>query len=148
MNGAEMARYVCDTNCLVATIGPWHEHHERTRSELERRADARQELYLAAHSIVEAYAVLTRLPSRHRLKSSDALSLLESNWSETPLVHLTGREIWKALDRGKTHGVVGGRTYDLLLAMAALKANASTLLTWNVRHFESFQDDIEVITPK
>jgi hypothetical protein len=32
--------------------------------------------------------------------------------------------------------------------MAALKANASTLLTWNVRHFEPFKDEIEVITPK
>lgn len=143
-----MRRYLCDTNCLVATISPWHEHHERTRSELERRADAGEELQLAAHSIVEAYAVLTRLPSRHRLKPSDALSLLESNWGQTTLVHLTGREVWNALRRGPTRGAVGGRTYDLLLAMAALKAKASTLLTWNVSHFEPFRDEIEVITPK
>lgn len=143
-----MPRYLCDTNCLVATISPWHEHHERTRSELERRADAGEELQLAAHSIVEAYAVLTRLPSRHRLKPSDALSLLESNWGQTTLVHLTGREVWNALRQAPTRGAAGGRTYDLLLAMAALKANASALLTWNVRHFEPFEDDIEVITPK
>ncbi|HXV61535.1 MAG TPA: PIN domain-containing protein [Vicinamibacteria bacterium] len=143
-----MPRYVCDTNCLIATVSPWHEHHERTRSELERRADAGEELRLAAHSIVEAFAVVTRLPSRHRLKPSDALSLLESNWGQTTLVYLTGREVWNALRRARTSGVVGGRTYDLLLAMAALKANASTILTWNVRHFELFKDDIDVITPK
>jgi predicted nucleic acid-binding protein len=143
-----MPRYLCDTNCLVATISPWHEHHERTRSELERRADGGEELQLAAHSMVEAYAVLTRLPSRHRLRPSDALSLLETNWGQTRLVHLTGREVWNALRRASTRGAVGGRTYDLLLAMAALKAKASTLLTWNVRHFEPFEDEIEVITPK
>jgi predicted nucleic acid-binding protein len=143
-----MPRYLCDTNCLVATVSPWHEHHERTRSELERRADAGEELRLAAHSIVEAYAVLTRLPSRHRLNPSDALSLLESNWGRTTLVHLTGREVWNALRRASTRGAVGGRTYDLLLAMAALKANASTLLTWNVRHFEPFKDEIDVIAPR
>jgi predicted nucleic acid-binding protein len=133
---------------LVATISPWHEHHERTLSELERRADAGEELQLAAHSMVEAYAVVTRLPSRHRLKPSDALSLLESNGGQTTLVHLTGREVWSVLRRASTRGVVGGRTYDLLLAMAALKAKAATLLTWNVKHFEPFKDDIDVITPK
>jgi hypothetical protein len=32
--------------------------------------------------------------------------------------------------------------------MAGLKAKASTLLTWNVSHFEPFRDEIEVITSK
>lgn len=143
-----MTRFLCDTNCLVAVSSPWHEHHERTRSELERRSADRQELHLASHSLVEAYAVMTRLPSRRRLRPSDALALLESNWGDTPLVHLTGREIWKALRRAEELEVVGGRLYDLLLGTAALKAQASTLLTWNVKHFEPFERDIEVTAPE
>ena len=142
-----MSRYICDTNCLVATVCTWHEHHARTCSEIERRAGAGQELVLAAHSMAETYAVLTRLPSRYRLRAADTLSLLGANWGETPLIHLTGREVWKALEAAKRRNLFGGRTYDVLLARAALKAEASTLLTWNLRHFEAFQDEIEVLTP-
>lgn len=104
-------------------------------------------LVLAAHSLVETYAVLTRLPSRHRLIAADALALLEVNWGETPLIHLTGREVWKSLEGAGRRAMFGGRTYDVLLAMAALKAGASTILTWNLRHFEAFRDEIEVLTP-
>jgi hypothetical protein len=31
--------------------------------------------------------------------------------------------------------------------MTALKGNASTLLTWNLRNFATFKDEIEVIAP-
>lgn len=31
-----------------------------------------------------------------------------------------------------------GRTYDALIARAALKADAATILTWNVRDFAPF----------
>ena len=87
-----VTRYLCDTSALVATVCSWHEHHARTLAEIERRERAGEELVLAAHSLAEAYAVVTRLPAPNRLRSRDAIALLEANWRETPVVHLTASE--------------------------------------------------------
>ncbi len=142
-----MTRYLCDTSALVATVCSWHEHHARTRVEIERRERTGEELVLAAHSLAETYAVLTRLPAPNRLRSGDALALLEANWRETRVVHLTAAETWRALRRAQGRDVVGGQTYDMLIAACALKAGVSTIVTWNVRHFAAVVPEISVETP-
>lgn len=143
-----MNRYLCDTSCLVAAVCTWHEHHVRTREEIERRLASDCELVLASHSLAETYAVLTRLPPPHRLKGSDAKALLESNWTQTEVAHLTGPETWRALKETERRGITGGQTYDALIVIAALKARAEELVTWNMRNFKPFQNDIEIVTPR
>ena len=139
--------YLCDTNCLIAAVLSWHEHHELTRAELQRRHESGEELILAAHSLAETYAVLTRLPSPHRLRPSDAKALIHANWGKTRSVHLTGREYWDVIGKVERHKLVGGLIYDALIAMSALKGGASTLLTWNRRNFATFEGQIEVTSP-
>ena len=143
-----MTRFLCDTSGLVAAVCSWHEHHARTIAELERRADAHEELVLAAHSLVETYSVLTRLPAPGRLAAGDAVALIEANWRNTPVVHLTASETWGLLREAERRGVAGGRTYDLLVAAAAVKARAATILTWNLRDFEFFDGEIDVKAPR
>ena len=92
-----MSRYLCDTSALVAAVSSWHEHHDRTCAEMERRKRGKEELVISAHSLAETYAVLTRLPAPHRLRATDAIALIESNWRATPTVQLTGAEMWSAL---------------------------------------------------
>ena len=147
MTALRVTRYLCDTSVLVATVCSWHEHHARTLAELERRERVGEALVLAAHSLAETYAVLTRLPGPSRLRSRDAITLLEANWRETPVVHLTAAETWGALRRAQRRGVIGGQTYDMLIATCALKAGAATILTWNVRHFVAAAPEIGVETP-
>jgi len=142
-----VTRYLCDTSVLVATVCSWHEHHVRSLAEIERRERAAEELVLSSHSLAEAYAVLTRLPAAHRLRSADAIALLESNWRETPAVHLTVDEIWRALRKAQRRGVIGGQTYDILIAASALKAGATTIITWNERHFASSAREIDIVVP-
>ncbi len=142
-----MRRYLCDTSGLVAAVCSWHEHHERTRAELERRADANEQLVLAAHSLAETYAVLTRLPAPNRLRATDAIALIELNWLDAPVVQLTAHETWESLREAQRHGLLGGQMYDVLIAMAALKAQASTIVTWNVRHFAPFAGKIGIEAP-
>ncbi len=142
-----MTRYLCDTSGLVAAVCTWHEHHDRTRTELQRRADAGEKLVLAAHSLVETYAVLTRLPGPGRLRVDDAMALIEANWRDTPVVHLTTTETWGALHQARRRSLAGGQMYDVLVAVAALKTGASTILTWNVRHFTPFAYEISIVAP-
>ena len=142
-----MIRYLCDTSALIAAVSSWHEHHDRTCVEIERRKRGNEQLVLAAHSLAETYAVLTRLPAPYRLRSADAIALIEQNWKDTPVVHLTGAEMWNALHEAQRRAMVGGQMYDVLIAVAALKAQASTVITWNVRHYEAFASSIGVMAP-
>lgn len=57
-----MTRFVPDTNCMIAAVCTWYEHHEWATEEIERRLERGETLCMAAHTLVEAYAVLTRLP--------------------------------------------------------------------------------------
>ena len=125
----------------------WHEHHARTCAEIERRRRHRENLVLAAHSLAETYAVLTRLPPPHRLRADDALSLIEMNWGATPVVDLTAPDTWRALREAPRLGIIGGQMYDALIAAAAIKAEASVLLTWNRRDFSRFSGRINIRAP-
>ena len=142
-----MSRYLCDTSCLVAAVCTWHEHHARTRAEIESRSRDHEDIVLASHSLAETYAVLTRLPPPYRLRADDALSLIEMNWGGAPVVHLTASDTWRALREAPRLGIFGGQTYDALIAAAAIKAEASVLLTWNLRNFSQFSGRISIRAP-
>jgi predicted nucleic acid-binding protein len=137
-----VSSYLLDTSCLVAAVCEWHSDHETTRHEIERRVAAGDTPVLAAHSLAEAYAVLTRLPEPHRLRPKDALAVLEANWGETRLVALSGPEYRSTLRRCRDAGIGGGAVYDALIASCAKKARVETLVTWNVGDFERFLDDV------
>jgi predicted nucleic acid-binding protein len=94
---------------------------------------------LAAPTLVEAYAVLTRLPPPHRLSGHDAWTLLESNWAETEAITLAASEYWRLLRGCRDEGVSGGQVFDAVIAACARKARAEMLLTWNVAHFARFR---------
>jgi predicted nucleic acid-binding protein len=134
---------------MIAAICTWHEHHERAVQEIARRLDRGEPMIAAAPALVEAYAVLTRLPAPYRLSPTDALALLESNFiSTTQIAVLDGKSYRTLLRQAPADGIVGGQTYDAVIASCALHAKVATLLTFNEQHFASFRaKGIEVIVP-
>ena len=130
-----MIRVLLDTNCLVAAVLPQHQHHTATLSDLSRRRAAGHVLVLAAPALLEAYAVLTRLPPPHRLAPADAIAVLDRNWGDFETIALSGAETWKVMRQLGAAGIIGGRAYDAAIAACAKKAKADEMLTWNVRHF-------------
>lgn len=134
-----MPGFLPDTSVLVAAVCSWHEHHQRAVGELEQRLAGRESLLVAAPALVEAYAVLTRLPPPHRLSPDDADSLLEANFlAQGKLISLEPKDYRSLLKDAASHGVVGGRTYDWVIATCAMKAKATALLTFDLRDFLSF----------
>lgn len=129
-------RVLLDASCLVAAVLPQHEHHAATVDDLTRRRAAGDVVVLAAYGLTEAYAVLTRLPSPHRLAAADALAVLERNWGKSETIALTAAETWRVLRDQAAAGMGGGRIYDAQIAQCARKARAGEILTWNLRHFE------------
>jgi predicted nucleic acid-binding protein len=134
---------------MVAAVCGWHEHHEATTAELDRRLGRHERLIVAAPALVEAFAVLTRLPPPHRLSSSDALAVLDANFvRRATVVALRAPHYVKMLHEVAEQGVAGGRTYDAVIAECARIAHVDVILTWNVRDFEAVADDsVEVVAP-
>jgi predicted nucleic acid-binding protein len=141
---------VLDASCIVPLVCGWHEHHAVTARAVESYLTEGFALAVAAHSLVEAYAVLTRLPAPHRVAPAAAFNILERNFGEaTETFGLTARETWAVLGRAPAAGVGGGRTYDALIAASARKGDSPLLLTWNSRHLEIFEDaELAVASPE
>ena len=134
---------------MVATVCTWHEHHDRAITEMERRLAARGLLVLAAPALIEAYAVLTRLPPPHRMSPQDAMALIETNFlTEGTLTGLDNKTFRPLLREAADHDISGGRTYDWVIAACARTARVQTILTFNARDFLSFRlEGIEIRTP-
>jgi predicted nucleic acid-binding protein len=143
-----VTRYLPDTSCLVAAVCSWHEHHEATAADLALRAKRREKLLMAAPVLLEAYAVLTRLPPPYRLKPSDALAVLEGSWGHARVVAVPASETWRLLRTLPERGVAGGGSYDAIIVACARRARADVILTWNLRHFERLAEDIDIASPR
>ncbi len=140
--------YLPDTSCLVALLCTWHEHHAPTLKEMNQRARSGDGIALAGHTLMETFAVLTRLPYPFRLSEQDAFKLLEQNFAKTSIVTLTSAQYWRVLKECIYNNISGGQTYDAVIAACARKAKASVLLTWNQKHFAAFEDkDLRVEAP-
>jgi toxin FitB len=110
---------------VIAALATWHEQHDRAAAALESVTA------LPAHVIVEAYAVLTCLPSGLAVSPTSAATVLEHRFADTPL-RLDDAERSALLERLAAAGVFGGATYDGLVALEA-EAHGRVLLTLDER---------------
>jgi predicted nucleic acid-binding protein len=132
----------CDTNVLVAAFLRSHPHHNTARPVVERVKAGQDQGLVAAHSLAEAYAVLTRLPGGERVAPAMAWQLISENVVKNfTIVTLTSKEYAETLEKAAADGVEGGRTYDALLLAAAVKSGAERISTTNARHFQGLADD-------
>jgi len=142
-----MVRYAVDASVIVAALLGWHEKHRSALRWTERALGS--DLVVPFHALVEAYAVMTRLPAPHRVGPADACDLLRSTFMHAGRVAIVDeRRIWSWLDEVSAGGTAGGRTYDALVAECARNAGATHLATFNRRDFEAVGAGIEIIEPE
>jgi predicted nucleic acid-binding protein len=106
-------------------------------------------MLVAAHSLMESYSVLTRLPPPRHLPPATALRLLEESFGTAEASALDA-EAYRHLLRVAPHrGITGGRIYDAIIYACARAAGADTLLTFNEQHFLAVADgQIEIVVPQ
>ena len=85
---------------------------------------------LTAHSRVETYSVLTRLPGDARVAPADAVRLINDNMGPAVAVPEASAIVLHRWLAGR--GVAGGAVYDALVGIAAAEA-ALTLATRDAR---------------
>jgi len=141
-------REAVDTSVVVAALLGWHEDHETARKVLERSLVA-ERIVLPAPTLIESYAVMTRLPSPHRLSPTDATALLRETFAGVNTVALDGDEVWQLVENLQTNPIAGGRSYDGHILACARKAGAARLLTFNDCDFLAPGDPkIEIVRPE
>jgi predicted nucleic acid-binding protein len=131
-----------DTSVLVAGFATWHEGHESATRALNRG------VHLVAHTTVETYSVLTRLPPPHRVGPAAVHAYLTDIASADCYLTLDALAHRGVIDRLAEWNVTGGATYDALVGLTA-KAAGATLLTRDlraVRTYERLRVGYELIT--
>jgi predicted nucleic acid-binding protein len=132
-----------DTSVLVAAFYGDHVHHEASLAVLTRYS--KTEAACGAHSLVEVYSALTRMPGKHRVGGEQALLFIGSIRERLTVVGLTPPEYVTLLESAAAKGITGGTIYDALLAACALKAGAGKLFTWNLRHYSQCGPEVQRI---
>jgi predicted nucleic acid-binding protein len=125
-----------DTNVLVAACIEEHEHHGRAIPLVESIHHGEAEGCVSAHSLLEVYAVLTRLPRSPRLLPAQAATLIKENILEHfSVVALTAQEYGALVRAVAADQATGGQVYDRLHLECARKSGAERIYTFNTRHF-------------
>lgn len=107
-----------DTSVVVAALSPWHEDHD-----VAARA-CRDDAWLPAHCLVESYSTLTRMPEPLRVAAAVAQEALAQQWGSRLLA--PSADLYPdLLARCARHRVVGGGTYDALVALTAASHEAT-----------------------
>jgi predicted nucleic acid-binding protein len=133
-------RAFLDTSVLVPVFYGDHVHHAASLNLFTRFEKA--EVCCGAHSLVEVYATLTRMPGKYRVNSEQCMLFITDIRTRLTVVALTAEEYAGMLARFSGLGVMGGTIYDALLAGCALKSQARHLFTWNIRHYEQLGPEV------
>ena len=124
---------------MIAAVCAWHERHVDAAGEITRRLRSAQPMVIAAPTLIECYAVLTRLPPPHRMAPEVVLQLIEESFvGQGRVVALDGRSYRTLVHRLAETLITGGRAYDAVIAECALHERDVTLLTFNERDFTVF----------
>lgn len=125
-----------DTSVLVPVFYGDHVHHAASMDVFTRFDE--KDAGCGAHSLVEVYSALTRMPGKFRVSGEQAMLFIGNIRERLTVVGLTPDEYFAMLQINAGLGVAGGAIYDALLASCALKSGAEKLFTWNLRHYGQF----------
>jgi predicted nucleic acid-binding protein len=124
-----------DTSVLVPVFYGDHIHH---KASLERFVQFNRSTgCCGAHSLVEVFSTLTRMPGKHRISGEQAMLFIGSIRERLSIVALTANEYISALQASSDQGITGGGIYDAILAHCAIKAQAKAIYSWNTRHYQA-----------
>ena len=144
-----MSTTAVDTSVLIAGLCAWHEAHAESLRALGSAQQA-DEFVIPGPALIEAYSVMTRLPSPHRLSPLDAQALLSRSFEgRAAVINLNAAETWRVIREAAARGIAGGAMYDAVILACAAKARAEHLLTLDVSDFARLApEDIEIVRPR
>lgn len=139
-------KVLLDTSILVAALVQSHVAHALAVAWLQRVQRKEVTGYIAAHTVAEVYAVLTRMPVKPPISPATAWKVLQTEvLPHVEVVALSAADYPTVLEQLAAHHIGGGQTYDALIAKAALLASVDHLITLNAKHFRAIFPDVAAL---
>lgn len=118
-----------DSSVIVAGFVPSHRFHEAAVPAL---VEVKERGSLIAHTVAEAYSVLSAPGGIYRAESRAVVSYLDQFLADRPPILVPAAAYREALETLVAANRAGGAIYDALIALAAREAKA-TLATLDAR---------------
>lgn len=139
-------RVFCDTSALVAVALKTHSHHASAKAALDRVRRGDDTGFASAHTLAETFSVLSRMPTKPRLKPEDVLDLLERDIiPHFVFVALQPPDYSQAIRDLVALGLGGGRIYDLLHLRAASKLTLDRIYTLNAQEWKALAPELAAL---
>ena len=125
-----------DSSIFVAAFLNSHPGHTDSLPWLQKVKGKELDGVISAHSLVEVYSVLTRLPLSPKISSPLALHLIKENiLNDFEIITYTKKDYIKLLENLSNSNITGGASYDGLILIAAEKLKIDKILTLNIDDF-------------
>jgi len=136
-----------DSSVIVAAV---HANHPLCKLSAGWLNDAFQNgtVVVAHHSLLESYAVLTRLPPDFRLTPAEAERVLrETLEPNTTLAPFAGNHMWPVLARLAEIPAAGGSSYDAFIIHILKEAGVDAIASFNAEEFRRLSPGTQIIDP-
>ncbi len=136
-----------DTSVIVPCVHANHPLHVAMAGWLNT-AFERDRVVVAHHSLIEAYAVLTRLPPEYRLSPAETLDVLRGSLRDNAeIAPFDASRIWSVTEELASVPAAGGTAYDAFIIRILVAAGVDAIATSNAQHFRRLTADTRVIDP-
>jgi predicted nucleic acid-binding protein len=133
-----------DTSALVASIWAEHPRHERAKEWLLKVRRGEATGVVSQHTLLEAYASLTGMPSRPKLGPAIVRAALLEALQGFEVSEMSPSDYWDCLARAELSGLSGGVVYDLLILTAGETAVVDCVLTANEKDFKRLASTLRI----
>ena len=136
-----------DTSVIIAAVHANHPVHLSSSRWLDA-AFATHDVVVAHHSVLEAYAVLTRLPAQYRVGPDEAEIVLRETLQHNARLAPFGEDsMWNFMTGMTALPAAGGAAYDAFIVRLLSEAGAEAIVTYNVDDFRRLSPHVRVTDP-
>jgi predicted nucleic acid-binding protein len=133
------------SSVIVAGVHANHPYHALAANWLVQNL-AEHQLMAAHHSVLESYAVLTRLPGDLRVSPSEARDLLTATVQANMIIpRFDSENIWTTIETLVMSSVVGGRSYDAFILQILRSVGTGAIATFNPTNFRDLESGMVII---
>lgn len=126
-----------DTSCLIAALHAQNDKHRACFEILRTVTQKKVVGGIAAHSLAEFFAVVTRLPGQLRVTPDQAERLIQQSILKNFEIVAADKQDYLKIGGDLARSRLGGGlVYDALILRCAEKADFDEIYTLNPRHFQ------------
>lgn len=100
----------------------------------------------AARGLIETYGYITGLADPDRYTHADAVQFIQGLKAKLKVVDFKESYFLSLIEKGGL-SVDGDRTFEALTARAAVDSGATTLVTWDTRHYHGLEQALKIKLP-